>query len=137
MARTAKGMANLIPNRERTAERRREIAKMGGKASGVARAKHKALRDTLLELLSLPMKKGEVAETATSIEGMKSPDVNMSVRARIMLSMVTKAAKGDVKAASFIRDTIGEAPVQELKVEQSAVTQMSDEQLRRIASGEA
>lgn len=137
MARTARGMANLIPNSERTAERRREIAKMGGKASGVTRAKHKALRETLLELLSLPMKKGAVAECATSIEGMKDKDVNMSVRARIMLSMVTKAAKGDVKAAQFIRDTIGEAPVQEVKVEQTAVSQMSDEQLRRIVSGEA
>ena len=137
MARKTAGVGNLIPNSERTAERRREIAKMGGKASGVARNAHKALRDTLLELLSLPMKKGSVAETATSIEGMKNADVNLSVRARIMLSMVTKAAKGDVKAAAFIRDTIGEAPVQEVKVEQSAVTQMSDEQLRRIANGEA
>lgn len=128
-------LANLIPNSERTPKKRRENASKAGKASGVVRAQRKALRDTLLDILSLPMKKGGLTGELGSVSEYK--DANVSVRERIMLSMAIKAAKGDVKAATFIRDTIGEMPVQELKVEQSAVCGMTDEQLRRIVNGEA
>lgn len=128
-------MRNLVPNSQRTAKRVREITRKAGQASGRARREHKALRETLLELLSMPMKKGKVSEGLGSVEDFRS--ANVTVRTRIMLAVATKAAKGDVKAAQFIRDTIGEAPVQEVKVEQSPASRMSDAQLRKIISGEA
>lgn len=128
-------LKNLVQNRPSTPSERRKSASKAGHASVRARREHKAMRETLLELLSLPMKKGKVSEGLAAVEDFKS--ANVTVRTRIMLSMATKAAKGDVKAAQFIRDTIGEAPVQEVKVEQSLASQMSDAQLRKIISGEA
>ena len=43
---------NLKPTSERTLEERRELAKLGGKASVLARRKRKALREQLRILLS-------------------------------------------------------------------------------------
>lgn len=88
-----------------------------------------------MELLALPMKKGRLSRNLASLEEFK--DANVTVEERIILAMAGKAAKGDVKAAEFIRDTIGEAPVQEMRVEQSAASQMTEDQLMKIANGEA
>ena len=127
--------SNLIPFTELTEEQRREMAKKAGRASGAARARRKLMKERLLELLSLPMKKGRVTRNLTSLEEFK--DANVTVEERIILAMAGKAAKGDVKAAEFIRDTIGEAPVQEMRVEQTAASQMTEDQLMKISNGEA
>ena len=103
---------NLVQNRERTKEQVVEAARKAAKASAVARRDRKMLRETLLELLALPMDEGAVNESVTSLKGFSGRGVNASVRSRIMLAMVSKAAKGDVKAAEFIRDTIGEKPTE-------------------------
>ena len=134
MANKNGGIANLIKNDTRTPEQRREAARKAGIASGVAKRKRKTMRETLIELLSLPMKKGEMKSGVTSIAEFK--DANISLNDRIVLTMAYKAAKGDVKAATFVRDTIGEMPVQEVKMEQSEATRLSDEELRKIVNGE-
>lgn len=135
MGKNSGRIANLVPNSARTPEQRRENARKAGKASGLVRAQHKAMKECLLELLSMPMKHGPLTGPVGAIEDFKN--ANVSVRERIVLAMATKAAKGDVKAAEFIRDTIGEAPVQEVKVQESEVCGMTDEQLRKIVNGEA
>ena len=127
--------SNLIPFTDLTEEQRREMARTAGRASGAARARKKLMKDRLMELLALPMKKGRLSRNLASLEEFK--DANVTVEERIILAMATKAAKGDVKAAEFIRDTIGEAPVQEMRVEQSAASQMTEDQLMKIANGEA
>ena len=127
--------SNLIPFTELTEEQRREMAKKAGRASGAARARKKLMKDRLAELLALPMKAGRLTRNVSSLAGFK--DANVTVEERIILAIATKAAKGDVKAAEFIRDTIGEAPVQEMRVEQTAASQMTEEQLMKIANGEA
>ena len=131
----AKGFANLIPNNRRSKEEVRKNSSKGGKASGLVRAQRKAMKECLLELLSMPMKHGPLTGPVGAIEDFKN--ANVSVRERIVLAMATKAAKGDVKAAEFIRDTIGEAPVQEVKVQESEVCGMTEEHLRKIVNGEA
>ena len=47
---------NLIPNTKRTPSELREITQKGGKASGEARRKKKALREEMEELLSITLK---------------------------------------------------------------------------------
>ena len=135
MERKLNGLANLVPNSARTPSQRRENAREAGKASGLVRAQRKAMKECLLELLSMPMKHGPLTGPVGAIEDFKN--ANVSVRERIVLAMATKAAKGDVKAAEFIRDTIGEAPVQEVKVQESEVCGMTEEHLRKIVNGEA
>lgn len=78
---------NLVSLADRTTSEKREIAIKGGKASGEARRKRRALKDDLLLLL-------------------ESGDAQN----RLCLALLEKAFGGDVKAFETVRDTIGEKP---------------------------
>lgn len=84
---------NLIP--VRTEAEAREKGRNGGIKSGEARRAKKTMRDMLDYLLEkdITTKKGDI-----------------STLEAIMVSMIAKASKGDVRAAEFIRDTIGQKP---------------------------
>ena len=99
---------NLIPQSERTKAEQREIAKKGGIASGKSRREKKAMKDTLNELLSMPLKSGKAAdvETIKNLAALKGK--NITVQEAIMLAQIQKALKGDTKAAEYIRDTSGQ-----------------------------
>lgn len=102
------GIDNLIP--VRSEEEAREKGKAGGIASGKARKEKKLLRDTLNDLLKMPLRDGvpDNLEKIASIAGLKGRNITM--QETIMLAMLQKAAKGDVRAAEYIRDTIGQKP---------------------------
>lgn len=88
-----KGIENLIPVTERSKEEARAISAKGGRASGAARRARKTLREELLALLS-----------------------DGNTQERISLAMIAKAEGGSEKAFEVIRDTIGEKPSDELKL---------------------
>lgn len=92
------GEDNLIPMNERTKEEQREIARMGGIASGKARKEKKLLKELLEEALS--------KDTETGNEYVN-----------ITMALIKEANKGNVKAYEVIRDTLGQKPVD--KVEHS------------------
>ena len=104
----AKGHENLIPQSKRTKEKQREIARMGGIASGKARKEQRMLKDLLEEALS----KG----TETNNEYIN-----------ITAALIKEANKGNVKAYEVIRDTLGQKPIE--KVEVSKTT---DETIREV-----
>ena len=108
---------NLIPQSERTKAEQREIARKGGIASGKARREKRALKDTLEELLAMPIKDGKSAdlEQIKSIAGVKGKNITM--QEAIMLAMLDKAVKGDVKAAEYVRDTIGQKPDSRMNID--------------------
>ena len=83
---------NLIPMNERTKEEQREIARMGGIASGEARKRKKTLKEELIALL----------ETNNNNN-------------KISVALLQKALNGDIQAFTTIRDTIGEKPREEVK----------------------
>lgn len=85
----------LIPQNKRTKREQSEIARKGGQKSGEVRRQRKAMRETLLELLQLPAE--------------KRPE--MSNEQAGLFAMLERWQKGDVSAGVFIRDTIGEKPV--------------------------
>jgi hypothetical protein len=87
------GEDNLIPMNERTKEEQREIARMGGIASGEARRRRKTLKDELIILL-------EQGDTQT----------------KISLSLIQEAMLGNTKAFEIIRDTIGEKPKEAIEI---------------------
>lgn len=93
-----------------------ESGRKGGIASGVAKREKKALCETLDTLLRMPIKSGslEDIEQIQSIAAIKGRNITM--QEAIMLAMLQKAAKGDVKAATFIRDTIGQKPVEKTEI---------------------
>lgn len=99
-----------------TPEQRRENGRKGGIASGEAKRKKKAMRETLDVLLSMPMKSGK----NTDIEAIKNfaslKGKNINVQEAMIISMLQRAMKGDVKAAEWIRDTAGQKPVENMNM---------------------
>lgn len=77
---------NLIPLNERTKDEQREIAKMGGIASGASRRAQKSLR------------------AAVKIALEENPNATM----RITLALLDKCFDGDVKAIDKLQDLLGE-----------------------------
>lgn len=102
---------NLIPQSKRTKEEQRAIAKKGGIASGKARREKKAMRETLDILLSMPMKSGKYTDVEAIQSFAEIKGKNINVQEAMIISMLQKAMKGDVKAAEWIRDTAGQKPV--------------------------
>lgn len=97
---------NLIPMNERTKDEQREIASKGGKASGKARRRKRTMKDAAQLILQLPVR----AEQAALLQKYGIPENDCTNLMLIMAKAVQMAADGDLKAAEFIRDTLGENP---------------------------
>lgn len=104
---------NIIPNSERTAEERREIAAAGGRASGESRRRKKSLREAAELYLSLPVS-DKRKWNKLSEEGVPPEDVDNQMA--IIAGLTIKAAKGDAKAAKVLFDLLpsdGAAPLEQ------------------------
>ena len=99
-----------------TPEQRRENGRKGGIASGEAKRKKRAMRETLDVLLAMPMKSGKFAdiEAIKNFAAIKGKNIN--VQEAMIISMLQRAMKGDVKAAEWIRDTAGQKPVDNMNM---------------------
>jgi hypothetical protein len=109
-------MANEKNLRKFTSSQSHEEAvkngKKGGQNSGKARRDKKMLKDCLEILM----------EKNTHIDGK-----NMTGFEALALSAFEKALSGDVKAMTFVRDTLGQKPVEKVmiaEVEQSVVDEV-------------
>ena len=74
-----------------------EIARKAGYASGVAKREKRLMREILDELLAR-----------------KAGNSDMSCKEAILVRAVKQAIDGDSKAREFVRDTIGEKPVEKV-----------------------
>lgn len=106
---------NLNPVRTKSEARKRGTN--GGIASGKARREKKLFRETLETLLSMPMKDGkevsvEKIQNFANIKGQ-----NISVQEAILISQIQKAMKGDTRAAEYVRDTIGQKPMDKMEMD--------------------
>ena len=90
-----KGQENLIPMNERTKEEQRQIATMGGIASGIARKEKATMKATLEKLLESKNKKG------------------MTYREMATLGLIQGAVKGNAQNYKTILETLGELGQQE------------------------
>ncbi len=135
---------NLINPNNRTSSERREIAQKGGKKSGEVRRKRKNVKDTLKYLLALPsvcLEGDEKLNTFGIEESMRNNGTAMCC------SIMLKALRGDLEAARYITEMIGEKPASSLnlsgKIEEEitvpkipkALTEMSVEELRELKDG--
>ena len=112
---------NIIPNSERTAEERREIAAAGGRASGEARRRKKSLREAAELYLSLPVA-DKRAWNKLARDGVEPEDVDNQMA--IIAGLSIKAAKGDAKAAKVLFDLLGEQPKDEPKNDRQALADL-------------
>lgn len=106
---------NLIPF---TSEQSREEAKRngqkGGKKSGETRRERKKFKDIMSICLNLDVPDEEVKEFLKKM-GIDDEDINLQTA--IVYKQISKAIQGNLEAAKFCRDTVGEKPTD--KVEQS------------------
>lgn len=100
---------NLDPVKSKEEARKRGRA--GGIASGKARREKKKMRETLEIILSMPMKNGKFTDVESIRNFAALKGKNISVQDAIMIAQIQKAMKGDTKAAEYVRDTIGQKPV--------------------------
>ena len=111
---THKGSDNLIPLSARTSDERREIAKKGGRCSGVARRKLKTQREIVKYIGN--------RQPELNVERLRktfgiSDDIEITTEFVGIARTFEKWIKtGDPKYGEFIRDTKGEKPKDEVDV---------------------
>ena len=105
-----------MPLKEFTPEERAANGRKGGIASGIAKRKKNAMRDTLEVLLTMPLnnKKCHEVEDIQSFAQLKGK--NVTVETAILIRQIQRALSGDLPSAEFIRDTSGQKPTSELNV---------------------
>lgn len=102
---------NLIKAENLTSDELRERARKGGIASGKARREKRLMRETLEMLLSMSMKNGKAADVESICNFAALKGKNISVQDAILIAQIQKAMKGDTRAAEYVRDTIGQKPM--------------------------
>ena len=97
---------------ERTASEQREIAIMGGKASGRARRRKAAMRDTMNRLLTMKVEVEGLSDILMADGG------ESTYEEIITMAMIEKAMRGDVKAYLAIKDVLGQTSKSDVDLEE-------------------
>ena len=111
---------NLIPLGSNP-ERDKEIRRMGQKAQAEKKRQRRTLKEDLIALL-----------------GMKCEDEDKTYQDAMITAILAQAINGNVKAATFVRDTIGEKPVK--KVENTITSENKealDSYLKEVKNGKS
>lgn len=115
-------------NAKRTPEERRELAIRAGKASGKARRRKAALRDTMNKLMTMQVEVPELSDVLRA-DGGKSTYEEV-----VAMAIIQKAMLGDVSAFNAIKETIGQTNKSEADlVEQQARIDLLNVQKEKIA----
>lgn len=112
-----------IPIDDNPPERAREIHKMGGIASGVAKRRKKLIKETIATILELPVKDKRVKDGLKRI-GLTTED--MTQQSLMVLGVMKRAQNGDPYAATFIRDTLGQKEADKLEISKSTSEVISE-----------
>ena len=137
MANKSPTIENLKPFSEMSPERAREIQSKGGKASGEARARKKAMREQAEVLLSLPLKDKKAKATLKAL-GLDTGDLDNQMI--IVAAMWKRAAQGDIEAATWLRDLLGEKPADQLAISgelNNPLKGLTTEELRKLTKLES
>ena len=114
---------NLIPISERSSEEIREMGRKGGIASGEARRRKRSMIDAIDLLLSQPCNLKGKGKNSKSIKdlakqlGIKEEDMDNQMAIVIsMFNVAMGGGKNSVNAATFLRDTGGDKPKDQVEV---------------------
>lgn len=102
-----------------TREELSACGKAGAKKSTEVRRRKKAMKETLESMLAMKLHPGRSAdvEKIGSLSDIKGQ--NISVEAAMLFAQIQKALKGDTEAAKYLRDTAGQKPADESKLDVS------------------
>lgn len=112
-------MAGIDNLRTPTTEEARERGTKGGIASGKARRKRKAMKETLDALLSMTLKNDEAVDLdeIQSVASLKGK--NITVQEAIVFAQIQKALKGDTRAAMLMIEMLGVENTSTIEQEES------------------
>ena len=132
-----RGWDNLRSLKDIAPEEKHAIQSAGGKASAAAKKERRRLEDLANRILNLQLPCDEDIRTELEAHG-----IDPTCDAGIVLAQVKRALGGDVKAAIWIRDILGENPGNRITVDMpdylSApvstmdLSQLSDDELRAM-----
>ena len=99
--------------------RNAEMARKGVEVREARKKERQKIKDELNILLKVTLKRGDIvsAEDVLSLE--EAEDMNVSAQTAINIAMIKRAIMGDVQAAQYLRDTVGEKPSDKVEVDQS------------------
>ena len=122
-------MAGLSP------EERRTLSVKAGEASGAARVKHRLFKDILRDVLACPVDNDDALKAQLEALGLKA-----NVENAMMLRAAHRAISGDIEAARFVRDTVGEKPteafnlaVSDRPIQSVDLATLTDQELQALA----
>ena len=113
---------NLMPIAELNARTTPEEKRANARKAGLASAKAKKQRRTFKESLEIILSMQATEEQKKAAEQFLTEEMDLTNGELVNLAMIGKAKEGDVKAAQFVRDTVGEMPT----VKQEVTNTMSD-----------
>lgn len=123
-------------NANRTPEEQSALARKAGIASGEARRRKRDMKEAAKMLLEMPLSSNQHTMKATLKSlGIKEEDSDYAMA--VMASMLIQAANGNVKAATFLRDTSGNKPVETIEINKDvdetaiAISEYIDEYKKR------
>ncbi len=96
----------------RSTEEVREIARKGGINSGASRRRKRTMKSGAKMLMDMPITSKEITRKLKLV-GIDEEDATYQMG--IMVAMLQEALAGNVKAAQFIRELVGEDPKQEMQ----------------------
>lgn len=108
----AHGHENLMQYRSSTPDERRKNASKAGKASGAARRRKAAMRETMNRILTMQ------AEVEGLSDILRADGGESTYEEIITMAIIEKAMRGDVKAYIAIRDTLGQTTKSEEDLEE-------------------
>lgn len=135
MKKEHKGSENLLLFGE-DPERDRAIQSKGGKATAEVHRKKRALKEILDAMLALPATVDILTDTELTEyaqEAAQAAGEKLTAYDAIAIAQIFKAARGDVDAARWVRDSAGDKPVEKAQVVADVVTPADAEIAKRVA----
>ena len=106
----------------------------GGIASGQARRRKREAKEIIEIFLTMPLKKGKIADIDGIKNFMDMKGKNITVEEAIHLQLVQKALKGDLNAYDRALSIIGEKPAEKVQVEANVnpLADLTTDELRKL-----
>lgn len=104
-------------NKITSVDEARKKGRKGGIKSGKVRKEKKAMKETAEMILELTLKDGVVTDIKEIQSLAALNGKNITVQEAIILKQAQKALKGDRGAAEFMRDTSGNRPTNEQRMD--------------------
>ena len=117
-------------------EKAKEIRRKGAEAINKLHGKKKTAREALEGILTLKVTDEIIAGADLPediAERLKRSNPDITIYDLIQLVAAGRAVGGNIKAAEYIRDTYGDAPIKEYKIDGSITTEQDRQLMQQIA----